>query len=508
MTKILDFTEEFNRDVQIELAMKAQQAQKSQKNTNTYKYTEEQYLRMIRTWRNNDLKDVVTILNAPISQKGAVITYESKSALKQSRGTRQTDLMEIVKQQPTHWCANSYLSGKLKHTRGILGGNTKNNLLQINVFVVDVDTKKTSWRVLLKNSKKIGLDPLCVIETDHGYQLIYSIRGGLHLNGGQRLVKALESVTRTFNNLRWKLKSVGIEVDQCCHPFGVCRFPQRSRVRYINTENLMTYDQWKSWSYENDYETQLKNNRSFALVSSGRLHGWARAAINFKDFKQGDRNTILYTVSLEYRNSGLSQDVAESDLLNWMQEQGLDKVEIVATIRSAYRSDFKPAPKYYKPIMSKYGIEPQKDAPFKPFDKLTDKQKKAYWAIRKPAKPREQRHSHFSEWEQDILNWIKGNPGRKTNYRELSAELNAPLSSFKTALKNLVESRQIVLETKKGRYGYIILSIVSNSAGKPKEQAKAVNTQNTQRYELPQRIENENDLMILLKPKNRERGST
>lgn len=497
MAKVLDFTEEFNQDVKIELAMKAQ-ADKIQKNTNTY--TEEQYLSMIRRWRNGDLKDTVTLINCYNKQKGAIITYSSKSDLKSSKGTRQTDLMEIVKQQPTHWSGNSYLTGKLKHQHGVLGGNTKNNLLQINVFVVDVDTKKTSWRVLLKNSKKIGLDPLCVIETDHGYQLIYSIKGGLHLNGGARLQSALESATRCFNNLRWKLQGVGVPVDQCCHPFGICRFPQRNRVLYINTTNLMDYDQWREWSYKNDYETQLKNNRSFSLIS-GHLHGWARAAVNFNKFKEGDRNTILYTVALEYKVTGLNKSIAETDLLSWALEMGLDRSEIKATIKSAYQSEYKPAPKYWRPILNKYNIEPQKDAPFKPFEKMSDRQRKAFWAARKPKKPREQRHSHFSEWEQDILNWIKGNPGRKTNYRELSAELNAPLSSFKTALKNLVESRQIALETKKGRYGYIILSIVSNSVEEPKKQVKAVN-------ELPQWIENENDLMILLKPKNRERGST
>ena len=498
MAKVLDFTEEFNRDVAEELAMKAQ---KSQKNTNTYKYTEEQYLSMIRQWRNGDLKDTVTLLDCYNSQKGAIITYNSKTDLKQSRGKRETDLMAIVAAQPTHWSGNSYLTGKLRHQKGVLVGNTKNNLLQINQFAIDVDTKKTPWRVLLKNSKKIGLDPLCVIETDKGYQLIYSIKGALHLNGGQRLEMALKSATRTFENLRWKLKSVGIEVDQCCHPFGICRFPQRSRVLYINTTNLMSYDEWKNWSYENDRETQLKNTRSFSLIDGGRLHGWARSLLNFKELREGDRNTALYTVSLEYRNSGLSQDAAESDLVSWMTEMGLPKDEILNTIASAYKSQFKPAPKYYKPILDRYGLKPEKDV-FKPFDELTDKQKKAYWVARKPKKSRSERQRvHDEEWAGDIIAWIHGNPDAKTSYRSLAKELGMPYTSFKRVIKSLQEQGVISLETKKGRYGYITLSIVSNSAEKPKEQAKAVNTQDTQ-YELPQRIENENDLMILLKLKN------
>lgn len=500
MAKVLDFTQEFMEDVKIELEMKAQ-ADKSQKNTNTY--TEEQYLSMIRQWRNGDLKDTVTLINCYNKQKGAVITYNSKADLKQSHGKRETDLMAIVAAQPSHWSGNSYLTGKLKHQHGVLGGNTKNNLLQINVFVIDVDTKKIDWRVLLKNSKKIGLDPLCVIETDKGYQLIYSIRGGLHLNGGKRLETALTSATRTFNNLRYKLQGAGLPVDQCCHPFGICRFPQRNRVLYINVTNNMTYDQWKSWSYENDYETQLKNNRSFALVD-GRLHGWARALISFKDFKRGDRNTALYTVSLEYRNSGLSQGAAESDLVSWMTEMGLPKDEILNTIASAYKSQFKPAPKYYKPILDRYGLKPEKDV-FKPFDKLNDKQRKAYFALRKPAKSRENRQRvHDSEWQADIIQWIKGNPNEKTSYRKLAKELDAPLSSLQIAIKNLVENHKIEMQVKKGRYGYITLSVVSNSVEEPKKQVVTVNNNAVHKLpQLPQRIESKDDLMILLKPKNR-----
>ena len=490
-TKVLNFTKEFQEDVRVELAMKAQ-AEGKKPNT----YTEQKYLEMIRRWRNGDLKDTVTLLDCYNKQKGAIITYSSKQALKSSKGTRQTDLMAIVAEQPTHWCSNSYLTGKLKHQHGVLGGNTKNNLLQINVFTIDVDTKKTPWQTLLKNSKKIGLDPLVIIETDHGYQLIYSIKGALHLNGGSRLEMALKSATRTFENLRWKLKSVGIEVDQCCHPFGVCRFPQRNRVLYINVTNNMTYDEWKDWSYRNDHETQLKNNRSFALVS-GSLHGWARALLNFKGLQQGDRNTALYTVSLEYRSTGASQDVAERDLTEWMQEQGLAKDEILNTIASAYRSEYKPNPKYYKPIMIKYCITAEKDA-FKPFSSLNDKQRKAYFALCKPKKAREERQrTHDHEWADDIVAWIKGNPGTKTSYRALSAELGIPGTTFDRVIKSLKESGKISVESRKGRYGYIVLTLVEVKQKKLDEpQNIAVNADQSplSHLPLPQRIENANDL--------------
>lgn len=446
-TKILNFTQEFWQDVNDELRMKELSDQPENVDENTY-------IQMLKIWRNGDMKLDIEPLQK--SKKGVLIAYKSKKLMKENRGIKVTDLNSVIELQPTHWTANSYFYPSIKREKGVITGNSKEHLNQINCLPIDVDSNTVSWQTALKISKKSGLDPLCIIVTDKGYQLIYSISGACYFNKSNK--ESLFGVLdRVYNNVRRTLINSGVPIDTHCHPYGVCRFPKRNKTVYINLKNNKTYREWIEWSCRHDTSNDQKP--VLALKTSG-IPAWARAIANCKSLEKGDRNVALYACALAYKDAGVDETAATEELSEWITSMGTPVTEARRTIKSAYLDKFHASSEYYNPIVEKYNltvkkasrhIENWKEA-------LTDRQKKAYWAIRKPAKKREDRtRSHYSEWQDDLLDWLETHNNEKTTWAKIMEEIGISRKSLSKVLDTLREQGVITIESKKGRYGYLII---------------------------------------------------
>lgn len=449
-TKYINFTSEFEQDVEDELRLKEQSDQPQE-------YDENTYIQMLKIWRNNDLKLDVEPLQK--NKKGVLIAYKSKDLMKQNRGIKVTDLNSVVSLQPTHWTANSYFYPSVKRIKGVITGNTKEHLNQINCLPIDVDSNTVSWQTALKISKKAGLDPLCVIRTDKGYQLIYSISGACYFNksNGETLFNVLD---RIYNNVRETLINSGVPVDLHCHPYGVCRFPLRSKTVYINLKNNKTYREWIEWSSRHD----VSNEKPVLTLKTSGIPAWARAIVNFNKLESGDRNTALFAVSLAYRDAGVPENTALNELSEWIIQMGTPRQEARRTIKSAYTGKYHASADYYQPILSKYDLTVEKSTYHVENWKeaLSDRQKKAYWARRKPAKKREERRrSHYSEWQDDLLDWLETHNNEKTTWTKIMEEIGISRKSLSKVLDTLREQGVITIESKKGRYGYLIIRKVA-----------------------------------------------
>lgn len=461
-TKILNFTKEFEQDIRDELRLKELAEQPDQpKNVD-----ENTYIKMLEIWRNGDMKLPVEPLQK--SKKGVLIAYKSKSLMKENRGIKITDLNSVVSLQPTHWTANSYFYPSVKRIKGVITGNTKDHLNQVNAFPIDVDSNTVSWQTALVISKKSGLDPLCIIVTGKGYQLIYSISGACYFNKSNK--ESLFGVLdRVYNNVRRTLINSGVPVDTHCHPYGVCRFPKRNKTVYINLKNNKTYREWIEWSSRHD----VSNEKPVLALKTSGVPGWARAIVNFNKLESGDRNTALFAVSLAYRDAGVPESTALEELSEWITSMGTPLDEAKRTIKSAYTGKYHASSEFYEPILSKYNLVAEKASHHIENWKeaLSDKQKKAYWARRKPAKARTARvRSHYEEWQDDLLDWLEVHNGEKTTWTKIMEGIGISRKSLSKVIADLRESGRIAVESHKGRYGYVIIrKVVKQQEGQQQQ---------------------------------------
>ncbi len=384
----------------------------------------------------NRVVEYENTMNENPHRKGVVFVSPCKADLVEGKGYIVTSYEALQEKYGTltHWTPNTYRGGTYyDFKRRIIKGHERENLKQINVISLDIDTKEVDLYALYLGCEELGLPrPNLLLETPRGFQVFFVLETPFHIHKKQDY-KALRVAERLSENMRKALKSY-VPVDTGCVPFGFYRIPREDNVldfydQPANTSQLLT------WSKQ--YEE--KENRNFlrvvynknASVIDQTSSDWYRALIRATHIQKGhfgsSRNNALMTLALANYASErpLEEAYDELDQFNSNLYQPLKKGEFERIIRSAYSGKYKGVKRSYVEDLLELWTDGQ--AQFKG--------REGWYKFKKP---REERvRSHYEEWEEDIIAYLNTHTSPETPF--LEASLSSLAKTFGMSVSTLKE---------------------------------------------------------------------
>lgn len=378
-------------------------------------------------------------LNDSPYRKGVVFVSPSKNDLEEGKGYVVTsyETLQEKYQNLTHWTPNIFRGGSYYNfAKRIIKGHTKQNLKQINVIGLDIDTKEVDLYALYLGCEELGLPrPNLLLETPAGFQFFFVLETPFFIHKEQDY-KALRVAERLAENIREALKTY-VPVDFNCNKFGFYRIPKEDNVLDFYDKPAKT-NEMLTWSRQ--YEE--KENRKFLhvvykenrIASEQTAANWYQALIHATQIEKGhfaaSRNNALFTLALANYTSGRTYEAAydELDQFNSNLDHPLRKQEFERILNSAYSGKYKGVKRSY--VEGLLGLWTDGKAQFKGG---------AGWYKFKKAREDRER-SHYDEWEQDILDYLEDHttpeiPFLEGSLKEIAETLGMAVSSLKEVLK-------------------------------------------------------------------------
>lgn len=382
-------------------------------------------------------------------KKGVVFVARTKEDLKKAKGfiVSSVEALEENQDKLTHWTPNIYRFGTYAdEKRKNVKGHEEQNLKQINCFVVDIDLKGKKHLVTREDVLSICLDkgflPSLLLNTPNGYQVSYILDNPLFITNKNDF-RGLKVAKRIAENLTTFLAEDLQGVDVSCNPFGFFRMPNSENVLYFSKDTTYSLEQLIAWSDGYDFD----NGRTlFTIITSNEKsvkqvnEEWFKTIINNRDITKGHelgRNNTVLTLSLACFQSQMPQVDCYSMMkeFNAKLNSPLSANEIKRTVKSAYSGKYQGAsPIYINKLMQIWGDGSE----YKPT---------AYRVFKHVKKERvDRQRSHYSEWEQDIINYITSEIEYSQTFiwatqKELCEAVGIAPSSLNILIK---ESKQIL----------------------------------------------------------------
>ncbi|APJ13348.1 hypothetical protein [Bacillus safensis] len=211
-----------------------------------------------------------------------------------------------------------------------------------------------------------------------------------------------------------------------------------------------------------------RGDRFSGAVNFNTYNGALMQSEAFRDVQRGGfddmRDRVSFSLACAYKLSGMTEREASVRLLSWNANnvKRMSQSKLLTKIRSVYRSE----ERYVSYSFIKEAAE-----------YLTGKEypEKIYWNSRM-AKPRSERvRSHYYEYKQDIIEYLKIHEALIGSQRSIAKELQIPFSTFCKVLKNMIEEGLLIMETKKGRGGFTLITLPSKQDNPTKPHEKPLN---------------------------------
>lgn len=390
------------------------------------------------------------------SKKGAVFVVRSKADFQANgvKGYIVTSKETLLEDAPslTHFTPNVYRKyGYADEARRMIRGFEERNLLQINTFVVDIDTTKHTVQDILLAcmDHSIGL-PTLIVASDRGYQVYFTLKEPLFISNKNDF-RGLAVAKRISDNLKRSLKDV--DADMFCNDFGFFRLPKSSNIVFAQLNNTYSMAEFINWSTRCDdsierplFVVPTKLSKASVIDSE-----WFQALIHAVDMKgkkgQIGRNNAIFTLALVCFSEGWdkSRTLDFIDEYNYLLRYPLTGATIHSILNSAYSGKYKGASKEY--------IEALLELHVYNGQSITVNTGRHVWY--KFKKDRVDRtRSHYDEWEQDIIAYItaENNPSEPFIWRtqiEICEAIGIPQSTLNQVLKSTTKILKTV--TGKGR---------------------------------------------------------
>ncbi|SOC22071.1 primase-like protein [Ureibacillus xyleni] len=391
-----------------------------------------------------------------LSKKGAIFVVRSKSdflatGVKGYIITSKETLLEDAAGL-THFTPNIYRKfGYSDENRRMIRGFEEKNLLQINTFVVDIDTKAYSVQEILMAcmDDSIGL-PTMLVASDRGYQVYFVLENPLFISN-RREFRGLTVAKRISDNLKRSLKAV--EADPFCNDFGFFRLPKADNIVWMQLENTYDMATLINWStrFDDDLERPLFVVPSKLKATSVMDSEWFQALIHAVDIKgekgQIGRNNTMFTLALVCFSEGW--DKARTfdfiDEYNTRLRYSLKGADLRSIVESAYSGKYKGACKEY--IEALLAIHVHKGQSIK-----VNFGKHVWYKFKKEREDRTR--SHYEEWEQDLIQYITAENNLSEPFiwrtqKEICEAIGIPQSTLNQIIK--VSKKIVKTVTGKGR---------------------------------------------------------
>jgi hypothetical protein len=373
----------------------------------------------------------------------------SKDSMK-SMATKSTlyAVLSDPKVDTTYYTPNGYYRRDLRLTE---------TLRWLNAFVFDLDVTGEYLQDILDRVDRAGLPrPTAVIQTPSGgFHLAFMFTGP---------VRATPRAIRLFTAIMGHI-AVDLGADTAAVGANrIFRTPTDQNLIYFDSANRYDFDLFKDWrDINHPYDPAATR---FVNVQTGDLMNHPALQLLLESpCQEGRREQTAFTLALAMKASEWPQVQAEAALRDWFNSccaKGAKAGKEPFTLRDAV---YKAGYVYRKPTLHAPAAETIRELSGLPFYYQT----RNVWEAAKPRSNRER--IHLSEWEEDILNFLRSEKVLSGTQQELATRLNCPLASFKAVLKLLQASGTVLVETRRGRAGNTILSLPegSRSLSEPSE---------------------------------------
>lgn len=391
-----------------------------------------------------------TILHGDIQQNtskmnqyrayGAVFTVRSKSDFTASgvKGSIVTSLDALIAHAPTlsHFTPNVYRTYTYKdRQKNYVAGFEERHLKQINTFVVDIDTTKHSLPQMLLAclDHSIGI-PTCIVASDRGYQLYFSLNEPLFISNDQHF-KTLSIAKRIARNIKHSLQI--IDADQYCNDFGFFRLPTATNVVHVQLDQTYSLQQLIDWSmrYDDDLQQTMHMPKN-AHKTSHTTSAWFEALVHANHIKgckgQLGRNNTIFTLALACFADDWDQTRTYDflDELNSRFANPLPHKMVQTIIQSAYSGKYSgPSTTYIYALLDEYI----------PNHTIRVASTTNTWYKHKKTRT-ERTRSHYNEWEADVEQYITSKltdaePFIWHTQKQLCEALQMPQSTLNVLIK-------------------------------------------------------------------------
>src|SRR5699024_8219034 len=317
-------------------------------------------------------------------------------------------------------------------------GHHKENLKQVNVIGLDIDTKDVDLYGLFMACDELHLPwPNVLLETPRGYQGFFILETPFYIHK-QSDYKALRIADRVASNILESLHQYVPEIDRHCNPFGFYRIPNDDNILYFNdtpanTANLI------DWSKTYEHEQQ---KQQFTVVYGGKhasacpyvASDWYRSILQATTIRAGEyassRNNALLTLALANYADGIAYETAYDVLDQWNSalHSPLSLQEFERTLKSAYSGKYKGVKRSYVESL----LENWTDG------SASFSVPSGWYKFKKDRESRVR--SHYEEWEQDIMHYIHKHTSPQKSFLEgslrmLAESIGLPFSTLKEVIK-------------------------------------------------------------------------
>lgn len=387
--------------------------------------------------------------------------FDNKDEMQQGKGTvfhSEAELLEVAPRL-SHFTCNPYIKGGYSlQNLDMVWGHAEKNLVQINTFYIDIDSHETASEDLITACEDtVGFQPTIVLQTPKGYQLYFVLDNPAFVGKKRKVIDVAKRISQA---LREALAEQVPAIDFGCNHFGISRIPSVENLIYFNQECLVNFeDLMYYWSMKKDHASRGTKVFNQLSIKVGQLRQvddpWFRLILATTNIKGGDgksgRNTAVFTLALACYSSCISDEECRRLLTDYNNRLKfpLTLEEFNSILTSAYSGTYKAASLEHIHRLCTDWISPTLS--------VKDLIRPRHWY--KVAKSRDERsYSHIEEWENDLLNHFFQNglpsknifEGTKADLIEL---IGIPKTSLDRLLAKLVESKKLVVLTRKGRGG-------------------------------------------------------
>lgn len=368
---------------------------------------------------------------------GGIFIVEDKSHFDNNvRGHVVTTYSQLNQftNKATHWTPNAYSRYfYTNNERTNVAGFNERYLLQVNTFVVDIDTKAYSVNDILLAciDDSIGA-PTMILESDNGYQVYFVMDKPIFMSN-KKYGQIKKIVKRISENLKRSLRSV--DADMFCNDFGFFRMPNSNNLVWLQLDQTYTLQHMIEWSSTYSDGRELYNITQKHTKGEYRLSDWYKALTSIKDAKGTKgaygRNNLLFTIALTNYADGVEFNEAQKEIehVNRNLREPLKNDDVERLLKSAYSGRYRgPAAEYVNTLL-----------------KLNDIRDIEARLCTKWVKHKKHRHdrerSHLSEWEDDLVQFLQ-------NYNDEPCEMSQNQLSDKIGIPRASLNKLINISTK------------------------------------------------------------
>lgn len=376
----------------------------------------------------------------------------------------------------SHWTPNPYnfLSVKKEEDKDKKVSNlypivdrTKDNVKQINTFVLDID-KDIEYNDLVQNLASAHINegvemPNLYVKTPRGWHLYFVLDIPFYAKGIEK--KALKVAGKVHKSLAYAISKY-LPIDNQCISTGYFRLPTKDNVKLF-TNQYCSKDDMVRWSKEYSEKHDLNQNIFYKSIINGQefTPEWVDYLVKEADVTTlgygVGRNNTIFSIALYYYSKDVDVEEAESNIYAFNQRLAtpLSQKEVERVIKSAYSGRYAgPMREHVENLLEAFS-----DGQITYSNSSVSIQ--GFWKHKKERKDRVR--SHFNERKDDLENYLKEHTNTqkvfvKGSMTAIAKKLGMARSSLYAIFENHINKGTIIKYTiKNGRYSETFIALKS-----------------------------------------------